>query len=269
MISCAFSGSGTKAPAFVGSCKAMLDMSEDFSEVAGTSGGSIVAAIIASNHDYYPVLNSLMNADWKQFFPTGIWSMMTGGIWNILFRGGLCDGKTFHKYILDATNHMTFSKAILPVSIIATDIDGGIMVFGKDTPDVLIGDAVRASMSVPFAFEPFKINGHYYVDGGIEDNIPADRLFMNDKKVGLRIAYDISPLRGTISDLSYAGQLITLLMKSTTDAHAKLGAMDGAKILDIDASYASGLDFSMSEEIKSRLYDSGYSVMRNYLSNMK
>lgn len=270
MISCAFSGSGTKAPVFVGAVKACMDAKESFGELAGTSGGSIVASILATNKNAFPVLTQLVDTDWTKFFPTGFLPFMFGGgLWNILFKGGLCDGKVFHQYMLDATHNMTFKDAMIDLKIIATNIDGGVSVFSKETPDVLIADAVRASMSIPFAFVPAQINGSYYIDGGIEDNIPADQLFSGNRKVGVRVDYHLAPLHGMVSDLSYAEQIIALLMKSTTDAHAKLGSLNGATILDIDTSYASGFDFKMDETMKSRLYDDGYSSMRIFLRGLK
>lgn len=37
-----------------------------------------------------------------------------------------------------------------------------------------VAEAVRASMSIPMAFPVFEIDGSYYVDGGINDNMPID-----------------------------------------------------------------------------------------------
>ena len=42
----------------------------------------------------------------------------------------------------------------------------------RKTPDVEIALACRASASIPIVFEPVKINGVEYVDGGYRDNLP-------------------------------------------------------------------------------------------------
>jgi predicted acylesterase/phospholipase RssA len=52
----------------------------------------------------------------------------------------------------------------------------------ENTPDVCIVDAVCASISVPFAFKPYKIGDEYYVDGILSDNFPT-RVFNNFKNV--------------------------------------------------------------------------------------
>jgi len=35
-------------------------------------------------------------------------------------------------------------------------------------------DAVIASSSIPIIFKPYKINGNYYIDGGITNNFPIE-----------------------------------------------------------------------------------------------
>ena len=42
----------------------------------------------------------------------------------------------------------------------------------RNTPDVEIALACRASASIPIVFEPVTINGKQYVDGGYRDNLP-------------------------------------------------------------------------------------------------
>lgn len=44
----------------------------------------------------------------------------------------------------------------------------------KTHPDVPIYNAIIASMSIPFVFEPVNINGDLCCDGGIIDNLPVD-----------------------------------------------------------------------------------------------
>ncbi len=48
------------------------------------------------------------------------------------------------------------------------------VVFGRDTTDVAVADAVRASCAIPAFFEPVRIDGHRYVDGGVHSTTNAD-----------------------------------------------------------------------------------------------
>lgn len=46
-----------------------------------------------------------------------------------------------------------------------------------------IVDAVIASSSIPVLFKPYKINGNYYIDGGITNNFPTEPIADNCSKL--------------------------------------------------------------------------------------
>ena len=58
----------------------------------------------------------------------------------------------------------------MPLGIVATDLNNGndVLFQRGDT-----GTAVRASSSVPAVFQPVKINGREYVDGGLVSPVPV------------------------------------------------------------------------------------------------
>ena len=58
----------------------------------------------------------------------------------------------------------------IPVRISATDLDSAETFVFDSGP---IGPRLRASCSIPIIFKPVKIDGHYYVDGGVLQNLPA------------------------------------------------------------------------------------------------
>lgn len=59
----------------------------------------------------------------------------------------------------------------------------------EDTPDAKVIEVCRASMSIPFLYQPVLINGEYYIDGGMTNNFPVD-IFANvpdENKLGLAL----------------------------------------------------------------------------------
>lgn len=72
------------------------------------------------------------------------------------------------------TLHIMNPEKFKELIITATRLDNGELVIfnSKNSPDVLIADATRASASFPIVFKPHKINGIKYIDGGYRDNIP-------------------------------------------------------------------------------------------------
>lgn len=62
--------------------------------------------------------------------------------------------------------------------------DSTLQIFSaENTPDVPIARACHASASLPLVFQPVKIDGVEYVDGGYRDNTPMDYFPENDSKV--------------------------------------------------------------------------------------
>jgi predicted acylesterase/phospholipase RssA len=67
------------------------------------------------------------------------------------------------------------------------------VIFSVDnTPNISVFDAVRASITLPLYIKPLKIEGEYYIDGGIKNNFPIN-VFSNvpkDNILGIMIRID-------------------------------------------------------------------------------
>ena len=64
-----------------------------------------------------------------------------------------------------------FEKLALPFAAVSTKLEtGDRMVFVRGN----VGQAVRASCSIPGVFEPVKIGEVHYVDGGVVSPVPVD-----------------------------------------------------------------------------------------------
>lgn len=101
----------------------------------------------------------------------------------------------------------------------------------RNTPDVEIAMACRASASIPIVFEPVKINGKEYVDGGYRDNIPLS-YFDQDKETGPQ---DISDNPAEIQAAKKTGRTLALAFGSSMDDSANI-AIYSAKEKIVDPS---------------------------------
>jgi NTE family protein len=100
----------------------------------------------------------------------------------------------------------------MPLGIVATDLASGEgIVFRRgDT-----GLAVRASSAIPALFQPVRIGGHDYVDGGLVAPVPVR--FARDMGAELVIAVDISGApqgNGTDGVLQVLMQTFSIMGKS-------------------------------------------------------
>lgn len=143
--------------------------------VVGTSAGSMVAALYASGRSGRQ-LQTLANGMDE--------AALTD--WAFPLRGAI-RGDALARYVRRHTGGKTIEQMTLPLGIVATALsDGSPILFRRgDT-----GLAVRASSAVPAIFQPVKIAGREYVDGGLVAPVPVS--FARQMGADFVIAVDIS-----------------------------------------------------------------------------
>ena len=184
-IGLALGGGAARGFAHVGVIQVLEEAGIRPTLVAGTSAGSLVAAIYASGKN---------GAQLQQVAET--MEEATIADWTLpIFSRGLLRGDALARYVNGQVNSRLIENMPLPLGIVATDLNTGLdTVFQRgDT-----GTAVRASSAVPAVFQPVKISGREYVDGGLVSPVPVRAA----RKMGaeLVIAVDISsPPEGNLA----------------------------------------------------------------------
>ena len=143
--------------------------------VAGTSAGSLVAALYASGKTGAEMAALALAMD-------------EGAITDWAFPSrGLIRGEALARYVRDQTGGRPIEQMKLPLGIVATHLDSGAAVLFQrgDT-----GVAVRASSAVPAVFQPVRIGPAEYVDGGLVSPVPVR--FARQMGAELVLAVDIS-----------------------------------------------------------------------------
>jgi NTE family protein len=110
-----------------------------------------------------------------------------------------------------------FDQLPIPFRAVTTDIGEGIpYVVGSGN----LADAMRASMSVPGAIAPLRVNGRLLVDGGVTNNLPVN--VVRDMGAEVLIVVDIStpmrPPEEVDSLLTITDQLINIMTRGNTEA---------------------------------------------------
>jgi len=121
------------------------------------------------------------------------------------FQIGLKHGVTFRNAVLTDqglndfldrqffrySDRTDFNTLPIPLRCIATDLtDARVVTFSRGS----IPDAVRASVSLPAVYPPFRLNGHALVDGGVLDNLPTHTVRDMQADVILAVSLPLSPL---------------------------------------------------------------------------
>lgn len=174
----ALSGGGARGFAHAGALKALEEAGIKIDVIAGVSAGAVVAVLYAAGVRPEDMIHIFEHTGF-----THLVSFKLGG-------GGLFDIDKFMQKVMKAiAPHKNLEDLNIPVYISATNIEDAVTVSFHDGP---ISPRVRASCSIPIIFKPVRIDGKYYVDGGVLQNLPA-RVIRD--KCDTLIGINVSPLK--------------------------------------------------------------------------
>ena len=234
------SGGGAKGMTHVGVIKALEEHNIPIDYVAGTSMGAIVAGMYAIGMSTDEMIELLKSDDFKRW-STG--EMAQSDIYYYksedpsptiidlrlrINRGHGLDSLSirpiFPSNVLSPVQmNFAFLQLFLQANAVAgSNFDNLFVPFRCVAADIYrkeavvfsggnLGDAIRASMSIPFVFRPIEIDGRLLFDGGIYNNFPVDVMindFNPDFIIGSYVALD--PPQPTLDNP--ATQLLSLVM---------------------------------------------------------
>ena len=145
----------------------------------------------------------------------------------------------------------SFDSLPIPFRAVATDLHTGVRVT-LDHGD--LAQAIRASVAIPFVFEPITIDGRQLVDGGLSENVPV------------RLARELGATRVILSSLdesgtgdstsrgaSAGGTVDMLIDRIFLDAHPPLGPGD----VEVTTNVADITNLDFSPAVVARLIERG------------
>ena len=241
-IGLALSGGGARGLAHVGVLKVLEELRVPVHCVTGTSMGAVVGGTYASGATPAEMEKSVIAADWDNVFRdkpprAEVASRRKVDDYKTLFApefgvkdGGLALPKgviagvsieAFFRELTDRTVGVeSFDKLPIPFRALATDIETGESVVLDHGS---VGQAMRASMSVPGALAPVEINGRLLVDGGIANNLPIDeaRKLCADVVIAVNISTPPLKRKEITSALTVTAQLMNFLGKANVDQQVR------------------------------------------------
>ncbi len=173
----ALGAGSTKGFAHIGVLQVLEENGISIDMIAGCSMGAIIGGIYAVGSDMYMLQKYLNTINLKSYMDLGN-----------PFNGGLLRGNRLQELIQIFTHNKDFSETKIPFVCMAVDAASGRL----ETLDTgKIHESVRASMSMPAFFQPARLNGKLYIDGGVLDRVPVDELRTRglDVVVGVDVGY--------------------------------------------------------------------------------
>jgi NTE family protein len=196
-IGLALGGGAARGFAHVGVIQVLEEAGIRPALVTGTSAGSLVAALYASGKT---------GSELQQIAET--MEEATFADWTLpIFSRGLLRGDALARYVHVQVKGRLIEDLPLPLGIVATDLNSGqgVLFQRGDT-----ATAVRASSAVPAVFQPVRVAGREYVDGGLVSPVPVR--FARQMGAELVIAVDIS----NVPDANPAGDTLQILLQTFT-----------------------------------------------------
>ncbi|MBT2618132.1 MULTISPECIES: patatin-like phospholipase family protein [unclassified Bacillus (in: firmicutes)] len=282
-----FSGGGIKGYGLVGALQELEEKGFVFHRTAGTSAGSIIAAFVAAGYTGKEMEKFFLDIDLSGLLdkrrgllpiPFAKWLLL---YWKLgLYKGNALEAWVASK--LAERNVVTF-KDVRPKSlrIITSDISNGKLVvlpddlpnYGIDPSAFPVAKAVRMSCSIPYFFEPVKLNvgksKFLFVDGGVLSNFPmwlfnSDQVRKERPVIGLRLSVDEiwKP-----HEVDNAVELFSALFKTMKDAHDAryISKKHVHNIVFIPMKGISAMDFNLNDEKKGELINNGRQCTKEFL----
>ena len=168
----ALSSGGSKAVAHIGVLRVLREAGVVVDAVAGTSGGALVGAGLATG-----LSEDDMLAHVKEL-AAGLRFRRVD--FNLLPRSALFKGVKLRHQLDSWCGGKAFAETLIPFWTVATDVALGAEVVINAGP---LADGIRASMSIPGAMNPWPVLGRRCIDGAVVNPMPASVL----RHAGLRL----------------------------------------------------------------------------------
>jgi NTE family protein len=170
------SGGGTRGFAHLGVISALYEKGIRPDVISGTSAGAIVGAFIAANKSPEEIL---------EIFSSGTFFKYT----NLHFPvDGLLKLNGLQEVIQNEIAYKNIEDLPVAFYIAVSNLNKGIVEYKNKG---LLDIAVLASSSIPVVFSPVEIDGEYFVDGGLLDNIPIEPIKNDCEQI---VTVNINPL---------------------------------------------------------------------------
>lgn len=295
-----FQGGGCKAISYIGAYKEAFKRGVNFSEVAGTSAGSIIAVFIAAGANPNQLENIISELDFTAFDEKPSSKGRYKGVnkkmrllmkvvsyfmkdigekisYFILFLGYRKSDaietfveKELSKILNKKNGKITFADLKMPVSVISSDLQNNtIKVWNaKETPNESVAYAVRCSCAIPFFFQP--VDGRY-VDGGMLSNLPTfvfSSSLSYDKILAFSLySADCKQDENGISLMDYLAAIANTIVDGAKDIQTKLHSR--CYNIQIEIKGIAATDFQLlqnKKDVRNQLIEQGENEMRSFLN---
>ncbi len=306
------SGGGVKFIGLVGAVVALIDSGHSIHRASGVSAGSVVSALLAAatqgemltSEEIKELALSVPLRKWRDAGPLPFIGPAVG----MVSGSGLYRGDFAHDWVRSELKNLgvtkfgdlafeddrDFKERRYKLAITAVDLTTSQLVrlpwdyervYGLDPDEQSVAHAVRASMAIPFFYQPVKLTSatgltSTLVDGGMLSNFPIDCFDRPDGKpprwptIGVTVIPTLTggihkmvpalrPLR-SLGPPSLLESLITTILVGRDQTYLNLPSVR-CRSIEVPTSDVGILDFNASRRSLEALYNKGYEAAQRFL----
>lgn len=281
------SGGGAKGLAHVGVLKALEENNIPIDYLAGTSMGGVVAGCYAAGMSPLEIEAMVVSEDFQRWINGKLESghnfyyskdeinpsfirinLSLDSTFNFNLKSNLANDHSLNFALAEkfsvpsAIAKNNFDSLFVPLRVVASEVFTQSQVILKSG---ILSDALRATHTVPFFYEPIRIDGKFLFDGGVYNNFPVDVMketFSPDVVIGVNVTskvFEKYPF-GEDEKLVDKSLLFMLLDKSDPEQIPKSGVFIQPNLIPY-----SSLNFASARQ----MVDSGYAQTIRQMPEIK
>lgn len=291
-------GGGVKGLGLVGAFSEIEAAGYKVRRVAGTSAGAIAGSFVASGMSASDLQTLMSSLDYTKFRDESLVDRLgvAGKATSLFFDKGIYEGNYFRDWLAEQLEKLgvrTFADLKITedwadhlpperrykLVVVASDISGGRLArlpwdykrYGLDPDEQLVADAVRASMSIPFFYEPVTLGGQILVDGGMLSNFPINLFDSTPDWPTFGLKLSAQPEANMVaneikSTFDFAKALLATMINAHDQMHIDEPST-AARTMFIETFKIKATDFDITAQEQHKLFESGRQAAQKFLGD--
>ena len=276
---CLFGGGAIRGVSYIGAIKALEELGISPTTFAGSSVGSIIAAMLAVGYTAEEMKDIFLKVNFDLFKDISIglgpiFALSKGEVFLEWVRE-LIEKKFYgDKYKKGLNRAVTFKDIKNNLVVITTNLSNfECKEFSRfETPDYEIASAVRISCCMPGLMKPIEYNKTLLVDGDLQKSWPmwklSKNLLLSDERIlefRLEGYYDTNDISG----IDYANAVYSCMTAMSTAFITNIYAdKDKFDYIVLNTGDIVVVDFNISENKRLDLIQSGYNQTMKYFNSI-
>lgn len=275
---CLFGGGAIRGVSYIGAVKALEELGIIPDRLAGSSVGSIFAALLAVGYNAEELKDIFIKVNFELFKDISIglgplFAISKGEVFLEWVRE-LIEKKYYGENYKKGVNPaVTFKDIKKNLVVITTNLSNfECKEFSKfDTPDYEIASAVRISCCMPGLMKPIEYNKTLLVDGDLQKSWPMWKLskhLLNDDERILEFRLEGNYESNDISGINYANAVYSCMTAISTSFITNIyGNKDKFDYIVLNTGDIVVVDFNINEAKRNDLINTGYNQTISYFKD--